>query len=130
MRESSLPSPDILIVDDSEAIRSTLSQMVGAPHRSIEQLDSTGMSVETVAQKVMVSTARVISLDGNYRDGTAVNILSKVEPNQKKFIVLTGDNAVAEQVKTFYPQVTVIVKCTPGDLKNYRETVRRYTPEA
>lgn len=126
MHEATQTPPDVLIVDDEGAILSVLKAHLAVKGLTSETLNSRGMSVETVAAHIRNSTAQIVSLDGEYVDGTAKNVLDESLSTGKNFLVLTGNDSIAAQVRSCFPSVPVIIKCTPKDIPNYIATIRGF----
>ena len=120
-------TPDVLLVEDEAALRTLYGLFLKGAELSVEELDHRGKFVEDLIVAIKTSLAQVLVLDGNYRDGTAVDILRGIESSGKKSVVVTANEDIMNAVSQEFPSTPVFLKGSPkGDMRVICKTVHDY----
>lgn len=120
-------TPDVLVVEDDATQRMLYGLFLKAAGLSVEELNHQGRLVEDLIGAINASLAKVIILDGNYRGGTAEDVLRGIEGSGKKSVVVTASQAIIDAVSRGFPSTPVFLKGSPkGDMPVICNTVHDY----
>lgn len=118
------PSPSVLLVDDYPANLKVLPLLL-RPIAQVETLDHLGMKVEEVIRAIRLSQAILAIVDGQYQDGTAVDLLRGLQ-GSKEVVVLSANPTVLAEVRRFYPEVPVVERGTKYDIEDLMGIVNQH----
>ena len=123
-------TPNVLVVEDEPCVMTTYRAFLRSVGLEMEALDHTGKAIDEVVAGIESSIARVLILDGNYRDGSAADILGRIAHTGKRSVVVTASDKVIQQVKQQFPNTPTFLKGSPAaDLRVISKLVHDYVQE-
>jgi DNA-binding NtrC family response regulator len=123
-------TPNVLVVEDEPCVMTIYRAFLSSVGLEMEALDHTGKAIDEVVAGIESSIARVLILDGNYRGGSAADILGRIAHTGKRSVVVTASERVIGQVKATFPETPTFLKGSrEADLLVISRLVRDYVQE-
>ncbi|QQR55620.1 hypothetical protein IPG41_03645 [Candidatus Peregrinibacteria bacterium] len=124
---------EVLVVEDDEVLRRTYEDLIPIyTNLTCEGIDQTGKRVEQIIASIRKHPALALILDGQYQDGTALDILNSIaNESARRIFVISGDQDIILSIQRAYPPktyplITAVLKGSSANIETISEEILNF----